>query len=417
MSKAAPYFICVFYGLACGIATPTYAAPTSAFEKAFIDDATPYIDLRYRFEDVHQEGLENHANASTLRTKLGYKTGELYHASATFEVANITYLGEERFNNTLNGRTVYPVVADPDSTELNHAFLTFTGVQDTVFHIGRQPHNLDNQRFIGVVGWRQNDQSYDSLAVTNVSLPDTELFYSYVYNVNRIFSDDHPQGDLDANAHIVNIAYKGFSVGTLTGYSYLLDFNERFAYGLSSKTFGARFVGDTEICENAKLLYVAEYARQSDYGNYPTSLGANYYLLEGGVSVSGFATKTGYEVLGSDNDGSAAFQTPLATLHGHNGWADKFLTTPVGGLEDAYASIFYQISDTEKVLIDGMSLGVIYHHFSAETGAAVYGDEWNAVIQRDFKKHYSVMVKYADYDAKSFSTDTQKLWVQLGVKF
>ena len=38
--------------------------------------------------------------------------------------------------------------------------------------------------------------------------------------------------------------------------------------------------------------------------------------------------KLGYEELGS-NAGLYGLQTPLATLHAFNGWADKFLVTPV----------------------------------------------------------------------------------------
>jgi hypothetical protein len=35
------------------------------------------------------------------------------------------------------------------------------------------------------------------------------------------------------------------------------------------------------------------------------------------------------------------FTTPLATLHKFQGWADKFLTTPVNGLADLYVNAGY----------------------------------------------------------------------------
>ncbi|MCB1322462.1 MAG: hypothetical protein KDK34_19535, partial [Leptospiraceae bacterium] len=95
---------------------------------------------------------------------------------------------------------------------------------------------------------------------------------------------------------------------------------------------------------------------------------------------------------------------------------DKFLTTPATGLEDIYGSVFYTFDGIDEV-IDGTKIGVIYHDFSAETGGMDYGDEWNAVISRNFLEHYSVMLKFADYDADSFATDTQKVWVVLGAKF
>ena len=397
-------------------AMPAQAESTDLLKKALIDDATPYIDVRYRYENVDQDGIAKDANASTLRTKLGYKTGKLHDFSATLEFENVTYLGGEGFNNTINGKTIRPVVADPDSTEVNHAFLTYTGLPDTTLQVGRQPHNLDNQRFIGTVGWRQNDQTYDSAAIINTSLPDTTLVYSYVDNVNRIFSDDHPLGDLETSTHVINASYAGWEYGKLTGYGYLIDLDDSAVFGLSSKTFGVRFSGAAPVADDVKLLYTAEYARQSDHGDNPTNYSADYYTLEGGAGYKGLTAKLGYEVLGSDNGGTVAFQTPLATLHKFNGWADKFLTTPAAGLEDLYASVAYKISDVSEML-DGTQFTVVYHDFSADTGGTDYGSEWNASIGRDFMEHYSVLLKYADYNADSFATDTQKVWVQLGAKF
>src|SRR3546814_12023345 len=46
-----------------------------------------------------------------------------------------------------------------------------------------------------------------------------------------------------------------------------------------------------------------------------------------------FSLNGNYEVLGSDA-GVFAFQTPLATLHKFQGWADLFLTTPSAGVRD-----------------------------------------------------------------------------------
>ena len=63
----------------------------SAFgkESKSIEDALkngrPYLDMRYRYEFVDQKNLDN-ANASTLRTKLGYETGEFKGVNALVEV-------------------------------------------------------------------------------------------------------------------------------------------------------------------------------------------------------------------------------------------------------------------------------------------------------------------------------------------
>ena len=242
--------------------------------------------------------------------------------------------------------------------------------------------------------------------------------YAYVDNVNRIFGDDHPNGDLDTQTHIVNASYNGFDFGKFTGYGYLIDLDKMSLSGLSSKTFGLRFNGshDCTQIEGLKWLYTAEYANQSDHGDNTTDYNADYYALEGGVAYKGLTLKAGFESLGSDNNGTVSFQTPLATGHKFNGWADKFLTTPVTGLEDIYAAVSYKFSDINDV-IDGTKIAVVYHDFSAEKGGADYGSEWNAQISRAFMEHYSVAIKYADYNAETVSTDTQKLWFTLGAKF
>ncbi len=400
---------------------PAYAdshmESTDVLKKFLIDDATPYIDLRYRFEHVDQTGFTKDAKASTLRTKLGYKSGTLHDFQINLEVENITEIGGQPYNDTVNGKTAYPVVADPDGTEINHAFITYAGIPDTTLAVGRQPVNLDNQRFIGTVGWRQNDQTFDAGAVINTSLPDTTLLYGYVTNVNRIFGDDHPFGDLDTETHLINASYDGWEFGKLTGYGYLIDLDDSALVGLDSKTFGARFSGSAPLNEEVKLSYTAEYARQTDHGENPANFDADYYHLVGGIGYKGLTAKVGYEVLGSDNGGTVAFQTPLATLHKFNGWADRFLTTPAAGLEDMYGSVFYKASGTGSEVFDGTTFGVIYHEFDSDSGSMDYGDEWNAIIKRNFMEHYSVMLKYADYDADTFSTDTQKFWLQLGAKF
>ncbi|MCH8134783.1 MAG: hypothetical protein IIB77_02255 [Proteobacteria bacterium] len=104
-----------------------------------------------------------------------------------------------------------------------------------------------------------------------------------------------------------------------------------------------------------------------------------------------------------------AFQTPLATLHAFQGWADKFLTTPAGGIEDFYVSVARKFR--------GTSYSVVYHRFDPETGGPSYGSEWDLVVKRPFAERYSVDLKYANYNASSHATDTEKLWVMFIARF
>jgi hypothetical protein len=161
------------------------------------------------------------------------------------------------------------------------------------------------------------------------------------------------------------------------------------------------------VNDRISVGYTIEYADQGDYGDNPNNYSADYILLEGALTTGGITAKVGYEVLGGG--AVQAFQTPLATLHAFQGWADKFLTTPSGGIEDLYFSI------TEKYR--GTSYSVVYHRFDPETGGPSYGSEWDLAVKRPFAERYSIDLKYANYNANSHATDTQKLWVMFTAKF
>ena len=374
------------------------------------------LSFRYRLEAVDDDAFTKEATASTLRTRLGYKTKSFYDFSALVEIENITEIGADDYNSTTNGKTNLPVIADPEDTAINQLALSYAGIQDTTLTFGRQAVNLDNQRFIGTVGFRQNDQTYDAASFLNKSIADLTLRYYYVWNVNRVFGDDHPLGDLGSNTHIVNASYSGLDgFGTLTGYGYLIDFDDDAAvFGLSSSTFGLRFKGSQPVAEDVKVLYTAEYATQSDYGDNPTSYTADYFTLIGGVSYKAATVKVGYEQLGSDNGGTVAFQTPLATGHRHNGWADKFLSTPVTGLEDIFASASYKIKQPFGAgPVQSLAFLAVYHDLSAEKGSQNFGTEIDARVVAKILDRYSASLKLADYDADNGSgtTDSQKIWL------
>lgn len=364
----------------------------------------PTVDLRLRYEGVDQANTLKDAEAATLRLRLGYETGQFYGFGAFVEAETVTALGSDRYNSTVNGKTNYATVADPEATEINQAYLSYAGITDTKLKYGRQRLILDNHRFIGNVGWRQNEQTFDSFTLTNTSLPKTNITAGYIYNVNRVFSDKSPQGNFKMNSPIFNVNYKGWGLGEVVGYGYLLDFSDLAAS--SAQTYGLRLKGSTPI-GGVKALYTAEYAMQREYQDNPRDFNLKYYLLEAGVGLSNFEFKLGYEVLGGN--GTVGFQTPLATLHAMNGWADQFLVTPGAGLKDAY------LSAATTVL--GTKFEVIYHDYRADSTSKRYGTEWNLQAVKAIDKTYAVGVKYASYNAKGFSVDTDKFWLWGEAKF
>ena len=371
------------------------------------------LNLRPRFEAVSQDGKMDDAFATTLRTRLSYTTKTFEGISAYVEFEDVRNLANENYNNTINGKTEYPVIADPSSTELNQGYLSYTGLSNTTLRAGRQAINLNNQRMVGSVGWRQNDQTLDSMLAIYSPTKDLTAIYSYVWNVNRIFSDQHPLGNLDTDTHVVNVSYTGLGgLGKISAYGLFVDLNNPAVYGLSSRTYGANLTGSKDVSDNVKFNYELEYATQKGIKDNPTRYKADYYHVAATFASKGFSFGGGYEVLGGN--GSQSFKTPLATLHKYNGWADKFLATPGNGLKDVYIKAGYKFSEGA---VKGLSTTLIFHDYRADVGGSKYGSELDWILAKKINETYSIAFKGAHYNANSHATDTTKLWIQLGVAF
>ncbi len=407
------FMIAVFStGIIIGLLNTDGSAEEAASSNTIVDaiaNGTPLADVRLRYEHVDQAGVANNANALTLRTRLGYETAAFHNIKLLAEVENITAIGDEDFNSTVNGNTSIPVVADPNGTELNRAQITYSGIPDTVLTGGRQRIILDNARFIGNVGWRQNEQTFDAVRLDNTSLENLTATYAYIGQAQRIFGNKSAVGEFTGDSHALNLTYSGFPFGALTGYAYLVDINETL--GLSSASYGFRFKGSHPL-DTINLLYTAEYAHQQDYEDNPATYSVNYYFLEAGAKYKALTGKVGYEVLGGD--GTSAFQTPYATLHAFQGFADVFLTTPNTGIKDLQGSIAY----VEKKVgpFDKVMLKAVYHDFKSEEGDLDYGSELDIVAAVSFLDHITLLAKYADYDADGFATDRRKFWLQAQAK-
>jgi hypothetical protein len=389
------------------------AAKSAATPIEAIKEGEVKLHFRYRYENVDQDNALEEADASTLRSRLTYTTLGYKGWQAQVEVDDVSTIGNDDFNSTSNNETDYSVVADPEGTEFNQAWLSWSGC-DTVVKGGRQRILLDNERFVGGVGWRQNEQTFDGGSIVNKSIRDTTLTYSYIDNVNRVFGpDDGTQeiwlGDWDSAIHLMNASYAGLPFGTLTAYGYLMDIESADAQ--SNETYGLRFAGKQALGKTVSLLYTLEYARQEDYADNPVEYDADYYMVEAGLALPAAVTlNLGQEMLEGDEESRGkAFRTPLATLHKFQGWADVFLATPSGGIQDSYASA--------SVVVAGVTAQAVWHDFEAEDGGASYGDELDLSLTRKFGQYFTGMLKYADYSADGFAVDTQKFWLQLQFDF
>ena len=368
------------------------------FQKAVADGNTE-IALRYRYEFVEQDGIDKDANASTLRTRLAWTSADFNGFFTKVEVDNITATGNENYNSTVNGNGQYPAVVDPTGTDLNQAFIGYkTG--NTVFSFGRQRINHNDERFVGGVGWRQNEQTFDGYRVVYDDKTNLSFDVSYVYNVNRIFGSESAKGDLDGKLVLANANYKLDKNHKLTGFMYNMDFNTALA--LSNRTLGVSYDGKV-----SSITIHASYATQTDTGDNPVDYSADYWALELSKKVSAINLALGFESLGSDND--TGFITPLATLHKFQGFADKFLATPDAGVNDLY------VKASGKW--DSLGLTAVYHKLDSVQGSIDYGTELNLVATYPLAKKVGLLVKYANYSADELATDSSKFWAMLNFKF
>ena len=371
------------------------------------------VDLNYRYENVDQDrGAQRTANANTARLRAGLLS-PVFHGLQGYAEYEGNLAMQEDFNSTRNNNTAYSTVADPQQSEVNQLWLSYAGIPDTVIKGGRQRIKLDDDRFIGNVGWRQMETTFDSVLLThnNQQLFGLTVNAGYIGNVQTFTSTTE-----NIEAPILNVNYKVGDYGNLVGYAYLLDYTERENYEKSSQTYGLRMSnfqkpGDTyKLGDNYGLVYTAEWGRQIDYGHGATKYEADRINLMSGFTAYNFTFQGAMEQL--DGKGlNKTFDTPLGTNHAFQGWADLFLATPADGIRDVFGTVLTTL-DRGNVVLTG-----VYHDFSDDTGQLHYGKEWDVQALKKFGKHYSVLAKYAYYDADQFGTDTQKIWVQGNISF
>lgn len=396
--------------LALIIALPGSASAADSLNEALTNGKFS-LNARMRYENVNHDASAETASAVTLRLRYGYTT-EAYKGFKGFIEGDFTRDMEPNdFNSTVNGRGNYPVIADPDSTRLNRISVTYSGIENTTVKVGRQRIKLDNDRFVGNVGFRQNEQTYDAVRLTNTSVKGVKLDYTYLWQVNRIFGSKSAGGKWDADTHLVNASYNIEGVGKVSAYAYMIDlFN---APGLSNNTYGVRFKGARKLNDGFTLTYGAEYANQGEYANNPSDFSLDYMMVEGGAKFSGFTTRITYERL--EGNGARGFVTPLATLHAFQGFTDNFLKTPGSGITDLTGYVDYTAKNVGG--LGNIKFAVWYHDFDAEFGTEDLGEEFDFLIATKPWKGVSLSVKYARFSGADVRPNVSKLWLTLGFNF
>ena len=331
------------------------------------------VDARIRYEYIDGENGASDVNALGERTRVGYTIANEDGISAMVEVEDVHFIDSDD----------RPAL-DVPTTELNQAWVQTQGIK-----LGRQIYTLDDHRFIGHVGWRQNIQTFDALTSSFELDSQSKLNLGYLHSVRRI--NDTSQ---DLSGIIVNGNRKISDVLNLTAFAYLLDFDQPVL--TSSDTFGLRatgsFASDVET-----YTYSFSCAKQNDNSGSASDFDLDYIAGELNATTDGITFGLGFEIL--EGDGSNGFTTPLATVHKFNGFADQFAGGSLGlgsglhqGLSDYYAKFAFMVPNIE------IPITLFYHHFETENVSDFLGSEYDAVASYKLNDYATLVSKYAIYE-------------------
>ncbi|WP_019674511.1 hypothetical protein [Arsukibacterium perlucidum] len=383
------------------LALPAYSQSNDLSEQLqqALKQSTVSAHFRYRLEYVEQDNVLDDAVASSLRSRLTVNTGKVSGFSALLQLDNVSLLGNDNYNSTVNGKTAYSVVADPKGTDINQALLRYQNNNGTTLSAGRQLVNQLNQRFLGGVGWRQNEQTLDGYRIQQQIGKNVSAELGHYYNVNRIFGPKGAAADQNGSFNTALLQWQLSPAHQLAAFGYDFDFANWAAR--SSRTIGVDYQG--KLTTGPKLSWHLALAKQDDAHNAPLSFSHHYHRLSLSWALDGITLQAGQERLAGN--GQSAFQTPLATLHAFSGFADMFLNTPNSGLRDHWLQASGKFNN--------VALALAYHRFDSDVGSSRYGDEWNASASYAVNKKLSGLIKVAYYNADTLAVDTSKVWLML----
>ena len=383
-------------GLFAGISDAPASPPAASAPGDWLE---PILDIRSRYEWADVAGFDA-SHAWTFRERLGLQTATWHGFRALLEGEFSQSLVDDYHGGAPGAEPFDParsLIADPETNELNQAYLEYEREEISV-RIGRQRIIHDNAAFIGNVGWRQNEQTFDALLLQSQALPDWSFDYAWLGQVNRIFGSEAKAplavstnvSDVAASAHLLRASYTGREGLTLGGYAWIMNFPDLPAW--DNNTFGIHAKGKIP----ADLLLSGEWAWQDKAG--AAGDGQAFYLHASASRELGEAAgwNAGSLTLGLEHL-DAGFKTPLATLHAFNGYADAFVGGRTNGSHNGLTNLY--LSHTLP-LPGGMKWSNTLHAMGDNELAAGYGWEIDTVLVKPFGDHLTVLAKLACFESR-----------------
>jgi hypothetical protein len=189
---------------------------------------------------------------------LGSRTGNYKGFKIYLEIDDVRRIGSADYSRPSAGplgtsigskNAAYPIISDPLDTEVNQLNIVYSN-KETTATLGRQRIIRGNARFIGNVGWRQHEQTFDGLSIENKPIKDLSIFADYINKRNTITFTDISQDTL-----LIDAQFTGLPHGVLSAYYYDIKVDDSSA---KWQNIGLRYAGQfesilyTRICSATK---------------------------------------------------------------------------------------------------------------------------------------------------------------------
>lgn len=363
-------------------------------KRALVDGTlSAEILLGYEYSNLRGNTTDA-ANAVLTRTTVNYLTGTFKGFDAFVQAQYVGPINDHYSPENPN----YDTVADPESFRFHQAYLAYSGY-DSVGRAGSQEIILDNARFIGDVGWRLNQQSFNGASIANHSVTNLALYYAYTDSIN----DTSGNIDHDRQYNLLNAEYQLGESNKVSGFAYLQR-NDNDTANEKVDTFGLRSWGKNDSLSHDVMVALQ---RDAYYANVFGEIGLDSLDLGGGV-----------EYISGGGNNQERFQTLNGTAHKFNGWADQFLGTG-GGLRGGLIDVYGQVSASP---VENLKLAAIYHYFNTADKTdngfqGRYGQEIDLLAKYPVCKNFDVITKFAYYkkgdnNVDNFTNDETVFWLR-----
>jgi len=370
------------------------------------------LELRPRYTDIWDAGLNERGHAWTMRSIVGWRTATFDDFRAVVEGIHTDVVDAHNLSTDSSQYYVdlpHPLLPDPRQTDTNRIYLEYVGLPDTSVRVGKQPIRLDNERFFSDVDFRQTPMLFNGVSAVNHSVPDTDVMVALLNRIRTVFATQ-----ARTRIWLLRVAYSPLAYQSIAAYAYGLNqpltSSDTDLADNSHEVFGLRGEGSVTTRLGPNALYTAEVAHQRHYAGGDPLIDADYWRLGGGAvwpRLAGFGIRIDREVKTSNN-GQYGFQTPYEDSYAFNGWALQFTSTPKTGLRDTWLSLRAQPGR--------FALVAEAHHFGAAYGSADYGNELDLRATCALTDSLSLKLQHARFrssDAADELDNVTKTWLSL----